>query len=245
MVKKLIAGLLFSGILATSILVAADIKIYCGSTMVKAMKEIAAKIEAKEGVSIEIVKGGSAKLYKKLSSEKNGDLYLPGSDSYIKKNKKDGYLGFGKYIGYNQAVIITQEGNPKGIKTLDDFAKPTIKTALGAPKSGSIGKIAKAVLIKYKDKDFYNLIAKKSLLASNSTEIIKALESKKIDAALSWKASAAGTNFTIVKIPDNISPRKKLKLTLLTFSKNKKIAKEIIQYAASKEGKAIMKKHGF
>ncbi len=245
MLKKLTTGLIFSSILATSALVAADIKIYCGSTMANAMKEIATNMETKHGVSIEIVKGGSAKLYKKLSSEKNGDLYLPGSDSYIKKNKKDGYLGFGKYIGFNQAVIITQKGNPKGVKTLDDFTKASIKTALGAPKSGSIGKIAKAVLIKHKDKAFYNSIAKKSLLASNSSEIIEGLESKKIDAALSWKASAAGKNFTIVKIPDNISPRKKLKFTLLKFSKNKKVAKEIINYAASDEGKTIMKKYGF
>jgi molybdate transport system substrate-binding protein len=213
------------------------------------MKEIASIIEKKHNVKIEIIKGGSAKLYTQLKKEKDGDLYLPGSDSYIKKNMKDGFLGYNKYIGYNQAAILVPKGNPKGIKDLNDFAKSDVNVVIGATNAGSVGTIAKSVLIKFKNSDFYNTIYSKAIKAPSSSEITNALISGKADAAISWRATAswAGNSdkIDVVEIPSKISPKKRLKITLLKFSKHQDIAKDMIKFSASPDGSAIMKKYGF
>ena len=86
---------------------------YCGITMVKPMKVIATHIEKTHNCKIKIIQGGSKDLYQSLSFSKKGDMYLPGSDSYRKKNLKYGYLLDGQYIGFNQAAIFVQKGNPK------------------------------------------------------------------------------------------------------------------------------------
>ncbi len=244
MIARLIVGILVGSLLSTN-LYAETLKFYCGTTMAKAMAEIALEIEKKHGVKIELIKSGSAKLYKQLAAEKDGDLYLPGSDSYIKKNKKEGYLGYSKFVGFNQAAILVQKGNPKGVKSLDDFISDDINVIIGAPQSGSIGKAAKSVLIKYKDKAYYDLVAKRATLAEESSAVAQALLSGDADAAISWKASAYGKDIDIVEIPSNIAAKKRLKITLLSFSKNKEVAKDLINFAASTEGKVIMNKYGF
>jgi len=77
------------------------------------MVEMAKIIEKKHNCVIKIIQGGSKDLYESLSYSKKGDLYLPGSTSYIKSNLKDGYLLENKYIGFNKAAIFVQKGNPK------------------------------------------------------------------------------------------------------------------------------------
>ncbi len=66
-----------------------ELLIYCGITMIKPMTEIKSIIETQENCKITITKGGSGNLLKALKLSGIGDLYLPGSDSYIKKCNED------------------------------------------------------------------------------------------------------------------------------------------------------------
>lgn len=76
---------------------------YCGTTMVKPIKEMAKIIEKKHNCIIKISQGGSKDLYNALKFSQRGDLYLPGSNSYRVNNLKDGLLKQSVDIGYNQA----------------------------------------------------------------------------------------------------------------------------------------------
>ena len=78
---------------------------YCGITMVKPMTEIAKIMEKKHDVKISISQGGSQDLFDALAFSKKGDLYLPGSESYIKKNEKTGFFEKRAVIGENKAAI--------------------------------------------------------------------------------------------------------------------------------------------
>jgi molybdate transport system substrate-binding protein len=223
---------------------------YCGITMVKPMKEIAHIIEKQENCIIEISQGGSNELYKSLKLAKTGDLYLPGSDSYRKRYLKEGYLKDAQYIGYNQAAIFVQKGNPKHIKSLDSLIDENIATILCDPDRGSIGKMTKKILIKYKGEDFFDDVFDATVtIGSDSRNLNKALIDKRVDMAINWRASGFWKEnspfITVVSISEKYAPKKKLVLNLLSFSKHPKIAKKFMKFAASKDGQKIMKKYGF
>ena len=223
---------------------------YCGITMVKPMQEIAHIIEKKEHCKIKIIQGGSKDLYASLALSKEGDIYLPGSDSYRKKNLKDGYLKDAQYIGFNQAAIFVQKGNPKHIKTIDSLVDENIATIICNPKSGSIGKMTKSILIKYKGEEFFeDVFDAAAEIGTDSRNLNKAILNKEADMTINWKATALwGENakgIDIVEIPVQYAPKKKLVLNLLSFSKYKDIVKSFMKYSGSKEGQAIMKKYGF
>ena len=227
-----------------------ELLFYCGITMVKPMYKIAQIIEKKYNVKIKIIQGGSGDLYDSLSMSKKGDLYLPGSDSYIKKHLKDGFFGYRKYVGYNQIAIFVKKGNPKNIKTLQDFLRTDINLSLGNPETCSMGRASIKVLKNYGGKKFLNKVNDNVLVfAADSRDFNNLLKSGEIDTGLNWKATAFfpknRSKIAVIEIPEKYSPKKRLVLTLLTFSKHKKIAKAFIDFAVSKEGKQIMKEYGF
>ncbi len=223
---------------------------YCGITMVKPMSEIAKIIEKKYDCTIKIIQGGSKDLYQSLALSKKGDLYLPGSDSYRKNNLKDGYLLDGEYIGYNQAAIFVRKNNPKAVKNLDSLVDENIATILCNPKSGSIGRMTKKLLIKYKGEPFFEEAYDYAIqIGTDSRNLNKALIDKKVDMTVNWRATAFWPEnkeyIEIIELDESIAPKKSLVLNLLSFSKYPRIAKSYMDYASSKEGQIIMQKYGF
>lgn len=223
---------------------------YCGITMVKPIKKIAEIIEKKHNCTIKISQGGSKDLYDSLKTSKVGDLYLPGSDSYRKNNLKDGYLLDGIYIGYNQAALFVQKGNPKNIKNLDDLLNEDFAVTVCNPKSGSIGKMTKKLLIKYKGETFFEDVFDAAVeIGTDSRNLNKALIDKRADATINWRATGFWPEnskyIDVIDLSEKVAPKKNLVINLLKFSKHPEIAKAFMEYAASKEGQEIMKKYGF
>jgi molybdate transport system substrate-binding protein len=223
---------------------------YCGITMVKPMQEIANNFEKKYNCKIKIIQGGSQDLYNALKLSKKGDFYLPGSDSYLKKNEKDGFFEERVYVGYNQVAIFVKKGNPKNITSLEDFTNEEYASVICNPKSGSIGRMSKKILTKYKGEDyFYDVFDMAAEIGTDSRSLNNSLQKPQIDMTLNWKATAYFDknieNITVVEIDEKYSQKKKLVLTQLSFSKNKELAKKFLVYAGSDEGTTIMKKYGF
>lgn len=252
MLKIRVLSLIF--ILFLSILNAQDKKptliFYCGITMVKPIKEMAKIIEEKYNVNIKISQGGSKDLYDSLKYSRLGDLYLPGSKSYRTASLKDSLLLDAVTIGYNKAAIFVQKGNPKNIKSLDDFINEELSTILCNPKSGSIGKMTKKIFKAYKQEEFFDEAYDNSTeIGTDSRNLNRALIEKRADLTINWRATSYWPenkkHIDIIEIDDKYAPKKELVISLLSFSQNKEIAKAFMEFAVSKEGKEIMKKYGF
>jgi len=246
--KKIVFSLLFSiSLFASS---KPTLLFYCGITMVTPMKEISKIIEKKHNCKIKIIQGGSKDLYKALSYSKKGDIYLPGSNSYRLNNLKDGYLLDAQDIGYNQAAIFVQKGNPKNIKSIDSLIDPNIKTIICDYTTGSIGKNTKKILVKYKNERFFEEVFDNAIIiGTDSRNINQALRKKDVDMAINWKATAFydinKDKIDIIDIDEKYSPKKRLVLNLLSFSKYPDIVRDFMKVASSPDGINIMKKYGF
>jgi len=242
---------LFFLILLSSILFAKEeLLFYCGITMVKPMSKMASILEKKYDIKIKIIQGGSGDLYDSLSTSKIGDLYLPGSDSYIKKHLKEGLLGYRKYVGYNQIALFVAPNNPKHITSLQDLTREDLNISLGNPETCSMGKASMKVLKRYGGEDFIDQVENNIVFdASDSRDFNIHLKNGEIDTGLNWKATAFFPEnkgkIDVVEIDTKYAPKKRLILTLLNFSKHKKIAKAFIDFASSTQGKKIMKSYGF
>jgi molybdate transport system substrate-binding protein len=248
--KKLLS--ILAGVFLTTSLFAQKptLLFYCGITMVKPMLKISKIIEKKYNCKIDILQGGSADLYKSLKYAQKGDLYLPGSASYRKKHLKDGLLLDKVYVGYNQAAIFVQKGNPLHIKSLDRLLDENVATMLCDPQSGSIGKQTKKVLIAYKGKQFYEDAFDMTLeVGTDSRNINTDLRGKTVDMAVNWRATGHFDDnkkyIDIIDIDEKYAPKQKLEINLLKFSQHPKIAKAFMKYASSSKGQQIMKEYGF
>ncbi len=248
--NKIIITLIFlvSSLFANSI--KPTLIFYCGITMVKPIKEMAKIIEDKYNCKIKISQGSSKDLYNALKYSKKGDLYLPGSDSYIKNNLKDGYIIKSVEIGYNKAAIFVRKDISKEIKGLEDFINNKYSTILCDSKSGSIGRETKKILSSFKNEEFYYKAYDNSVeIGTDSRNLNKALVEKRADLTINWRATffwkENNSYLNIIEIDEKYAKKKKLELSLLSFSKNKEIATAFLDLAESKKGQEIMKKYGF
>lgn len=223
-----------------NILFANELLFYCGTTMREALKEIATLFEKKYNIKIEFIVGGSKSLLEKIKILKKGDLYLPGSESYILKNKNL-FLDY-KYVGYNKLALIVKKNNPKNIKGLDDlFKRDDLKIILCNPELSSCGRATKKLL---KDKFLY-LYFKSCAIVLDSKDISFYIK-RCADVGITWRAIV---NFKInrdkLDAIDINSPKNKLYLSIVKYTNNYKLAKKFLEFVTSKQGKEIMKKYGF
>ena len=225
-----------------------ELLLYCGITLVRPMTEIAQAFEQKEKIKITLSQGGSEDLYQSAKKSGLGDLYLPGEPSYRDKHLAEGLLGEAVTVGYNQMAIMTAKGNPKKVKSdPKDLLREEVTVIIGDAASGSVGQETKRILDSL---GLYQQMVDKALsLSSDSRSLNSAMKKGEADAILNWRATGFfPDNAAVVDVIDldqRVAKPQALLLTLLTFSKNQDAARQFMRYAASAEGQAIFRKHGF
>lgn len=225
-----------------------ELLFYVGITMVKPLNVLAQEFEKKHNCKIKILQGGSQDLYESIKMSQQGDLYLPGSNSYRVKNLPDGILLEGTFVGYNKMALVVQKGNPKNIKSdLNVLTNPNYRVVLGHSTSGSAGKNTKKILKKFGN--YQEAMLNTIYLAPDSRYMTNQLRIDAADIVMNWYATTFWEeNKDVVEaiiIDEKYAEKSKLVLNLLKTSKNKELTKKFMQYASSKEGQAVFQKYGF
>jgi len=244
----LLVGLLLTGVNAAESQKQPELLIYCGITLVRPMTEIARLFEQKENIKITLAQGGSEDLYQSAKKSQTGDLYLMGEPTYRARHLDEGLLGDFAVVGYNQIALLVGKGNPKQIKADPrELLRQDVTVIIGEADSGSVGHETKRIL---EALGVYQAVIEKAVsLASDSRSLNSAMKKGEADATLNWRATGFfPDNAAVVDVLDidpTLAKPQALLLNLLNFSKNQQLAQRFMAYAASEEGQAIFRKHGF
>jgi molybdate transport system substrate-binding protein len=243
-----LSGLFFSAGPVLAQATKAEMLIYCGITMVRPMTEIALAFEKMEGVKIKLAQGGSEDLYQSAKKSGIGDLYLPGEPSYRDQYVHEGLLGEFQIVGYNQMAIMVAKGNPKKVKNdPHELLRKDLVVSIGNATSGSVGKETKDVLDTLKI--YQKVVAAAVVLAPDSRGLNNALKKGEVDVVINWRATGFFPDnigaLEVIDLDPKLAKPQALLLNLLTFSKNKELARRFIAFAAGDEGQAIFRKYGF
>lgn len=225
-----------------------ELLIYCGTTMSSAVRELADIFEQRENCLVKIIKDGSGNLHRSIHLNKMGDLYLPGSESYVKKCQAENFVLQSQLVGFNKAVLLVAKGNPLELSAeLKHFTDNRYRTVLGAAESGSIGRETQLILSAvgiYKQ-----AIDHAIFMAVDSKDIVRTIADKQADLSINWYASAlTERNRELVDallLDESIAPRHPLRLGLLKTSYNPALANRFMTFAGSLEGQSIFIRHGF
>ncbi len=225
-----------------------ELLIYCGITMTRPMRKIADRIEQQENCIIKIIKNGSDNLYRSIKINQKGDLYLPGSESYIEKCLLEKLVTETVSVGFNRAVFIVAKGNPLNISgNLNSLLNPDYRIVLGTSDSCAIGKETKRVLTQA---GIYEQVISQTLyLTSDSADLIKAIADNKADLVVNWYATATWPGnrevMDVLLLDEDMVLPHKLILGLLSFSRQPEIARRFMKLASSPEGREIFADYGF
>lgn len=225
-----------------------ELLIYCGTTMIRPIQEIAHIIEEKHDCRVKILRGGSGDLLRAIKINAVGDLFLPGAESYMATCVELGLAKEPVCVGYNQAALLVQKGNPKGIPaSLHVLTNRKYRTALADHQTGSIGREAHRILM---DAGIWEAtMTAGPVITTDSKGITAAISRGDVDVGINWRATAAWPEARVridaLPIDENLTPRRALMLGVLTCSSSPQLANMFKDYVASPAGRDIFARHGF
>jgi len=225
---------------------------YVGENMVKPMDEICRAYERlNPGTALECYDSGTTDLDKTIRDNCNGDLFLPGSNSYTDKMKKEGLVILDKPVcKHILSVIVPVYAK---VKVWQDLMKPGIRIGRGNENNCSVGRLAKRVVKKSGLAQIETNIKILSVINFQSSSFKSLLgngESQTIDALMNWRNMSFcpkeyKDKLMIIDIPENINIIKTIPIAVLKYSKHPKAADKFARFVSSEEGKRIFRKRGF
>ena len=224
-----------------------ELLVYCGITMMKPMQEIASIFEKQENCTVTFQAGGSGNLLRSIKKNKKGDLFLPGSDSYIKTCVEEGLITESVFVGYNKAAMMVRKGNPRNIPSdLEVLANPEYRVIIGNPNSGSIGQETRKILEK---RGIFEAVVENTMdLTTDSRKLITALKEDQADVSINWYATSVWPEnadfMEALPVDEAFASKKKLVLGLLASSTHPDLAKKFMTLASGEEGKELFRKYG-
>ena len=171
-------------------LAADSLMVFAGAASKPPTEEAAKAFEAKTGVRVDVIFGGSGYVLSQMMLGKKGDLYFPGSSDYMElaKKKEIVFPETEKVIVYLVPAINVQKGNPKNVKTLKDLSRPGLKVAIANPEGVCVGAYAVEIvesLYTPEEKEAFrrNLINYTGSCEKTAT----AISLKAADAVIGWR----------------------------------------------------------
>ena len=159
-----------------------SILVYSGAGLKKPMNEIGAAFTEKTGINVEYNFAGSGTLISQMELSRKGDAFIPGGTPDYRIAQDKGLVGEPGYVAYHVPIIAVQKGNPQNITSVDDFARPGLKIALGGAESTAIGRAGDKLFQKH---GILDAVEKNVVLrAPTINEVVVAMNMGTADAAL-------------------------------------------------------------
>ncbi|MFA5269874.1 MAG: molybdate ABC transporter substrate-binding protein [Methanoregula sp.] len=223
--------------------VQSSLLVYAGAGLKVPMQEIGQAFNQEYGIEVQYTYGGSGMLISQMNLTKKGDVFIPGSTVEFSTAKNQGLVDTSQLVGYHVPVIAVLKGNPKNIKTIQGFAQPGLKVALGDVHATAIGKAGAKMFKKF------NITAavEKNVVTRTPTinELTIIMSTGQADAALLTLDQVNTEKMDAITIPTEDNVVLIVPVGVTTFTKNPENAQKFADFVASDEGKSIFAKHGF
>lgn len=228
---------------ATPTVADTSLLVYSGAGLKKPMSEIGEAFTDKYGINIEYTFAGSGTLITQMELSRKGDAFIPGGTPDYRIAREKGLVGEPGYVAYHVPVIAVGKGNPHNITSVDDFARPGLKIALGGVNSTAIGRAGDKLFRAHGIHDAVE--ANVVLRAPTINEVVVAMNMGTADAALLTMDQINPEKMDMIGLPPEDNLALIVPIGATTFTTQPKAAQMFVDFVASEEGKAIFVKHGF
>lgn len=234
-----IAAMLFSG--PTDPADDGPILVYCGAG-IRPPVESAATAFAR---NVQLSYGGSQTLLVNAELSRQGDLFIPGDDGYLRLAREKGLLAEVIPLARMHPVLAVAKGNPKKISGLADLARAEVRLAQPNPEATAAGKLVKAALEKAGKWDGVKDRAAVSKPTVN--EVANDLKLGTVDAGFVWDATVRQyPELEAVEIPELAGVTANISAGILKSSARPAAALRFARYlAAPDRGGPLFAKTGY
>jgi molybdate transport system substrate-binding protein len=220
--------------------------LFCGAGIQLPVSELVEAFQRSHKCRIDADYAGSEVLWSRIKLKKQGDLYMPGDQSYVDMAAEAGMIESQKIACYFVPAILVAKGNPKHIATLRGLTRVGIRLGLGDAGACAIGRQSRKIFAK-NSIPWANV--EKNLVFQSMTvnELGMQIQTGSLDAVIVWDAIAGQylDHGEIVVIPLEQNIISTVPVGVLSFSQQKSLARQFAEFAASDTGRTIFGKHHY
>lgn len=225
---------------------APTLSVYCGAGIRPPVAEMAAEFGQLHGINVECDYAGSNVLFSRIKLSGKGDLFIPGDRRYVEQAEEADLIASSADACYWVPVILVPKGNPKGIQSVTDLARPGVRVGLGDPEACAIGRVTEEILAKNavdREKLERNVVFR-SLTVN---ELGLQVKTGKIEATIVWDAVAAyyPEEAEIVHIPPAENVVSTVAVAVLRSSQHPELAESFQAFVTSARGREIFEAHHY
>ncbi|KPK43441.1 MAG: hypothetical protein AMJ65_05805 [Phycisphaerae bacterium SG8_4] len=222
----------------------AELMILCGSSFVEPTEKLCAEFTAETGIETATSVGGSEDLLPHVKLRAKGDIYVT-HDPYLDYTRDANALGDHVHVGFVAPVLAVQKGNPKGITSMDDLAKPNLKVALTDPQYSTAGELVFALLEKkgIKDDVLRNV---ENRLTRGHGDLGTFLKTQTVDAVIMWNgvAHTFRDDLDVIKTPYEYDQEIRVHIMGLTYTKQAETVGQFMEFA-KRRGREVFEEFGY
>ena len=222
--------------------VTGNITVFAAASLTESFTQIGKDFEAANpGSKVVFNFGASSSLATQINEGAPADVFASASPATMKTVTDAGNAdGTPAVFVKNQLVIAVSKGNPKGIKTLADLAKPDVKVALCAEQV-PCGAAAKKAL------QTAGVTLTPVTLEQDVKQALSKAKLGEVDAALVYRtdAKAAAADVDGIEFPESASAINDYPIAILKDAPNEAGAQAFVAYISSAPAKAVLSQAGF
>ncbi len=225
--------------------------IFAGAASKPATEEVIKHFQQKTGIPVHATFGGSGFVLAQMKLSRKGDLFFPGSSDFMEVAKKEGlvYPESERVVVYLIPAINVQKGNPKGIRSLKDLAKPGVRLAIANPEMVCIGTYAVEIIeqnLTHREKEDL----RKNLVnyTESCEKTANVISLKVVDAVIGWWVFQYWDPERIETIslrPKEIPRIGYIPIAISKFTQVRPLAQAFIDHLLSQEGRSIFRKYHY
>lgn len=205
--------------------------------------------EAQAGVGIAYTGAFAAALGKSLLASGTTDVFAGRVLDLAKKLRTAGRMEYFRPLCFTSYVLVTPTGNPKGIATVQDMAKPGVRVAMApeaSPPGGQavMGLLKKAGIVEAVMK---NVADPGSCVQRSVTAVVEGRADVMIVELRVTKLPETAGKLDIVTIPEGLFPPPPLTFTVgvMKEAKDRRLADSYVEFMTSPQGQAHLERGGF
>ena len=217
--------------------------VYCAPAVKAPIEAIAREYEREFKRQIQLQYGPSQTLLTQAEIAKRGDVFVPADDSFNDIGRTKNLIAEAIPLVRMQAVLLVKKGNPAGIKSVADLARPTVKVALGGDAS-AIGKLTRQSFEKLNQ---WDALSKKVVFKITVSDVANDVKLGSVDAGIVWNSMLPMyETLEGVEAPELTAVTAKVSAALLRSAKNPTAALHFMRYVSARDkGLTEFRKSGF
>ena len=218
--------------------------VLCGGSFRPPLEELVETYRTEKKALIEVSFGQSEDLLPQVKLGSAGDVFVT-HDPFLDYTKEAGKLADSAHVGFVAPVLVVSKGNPAGVESIEDLAKPGVKVALPNPEYSTCGEMLVALLEKKGIREQVEANAGGAVFRSHS-ETGNALKLGTREAGVMWNGTAHTFLDDIDVVPTEYEYDEVIKVWVMGLSDSEQPEKvaDFVAFCREK-GTEVFAKHGY